>query len=254
VGTHLAVIATLALAILFSPETLVLGLVVASDKSVPRQTSFAFAFGAIAGIAFATGIGVLIAYLTGTGSGSPAEHTSWPGFVVRVVIALALLVIGLYRAVNAVRHKPIPDVSEPDHQPGRLRTRMTKRFPGLARQLNPDADLPVRRRIARAALAGFAVCGLHPKVFPIAIAAGHQLLDITDATDRALGIVVFAVIALVPAVAPAVIELVSPGAAGRIKDGYERFMKVHGRWVTAVLLLAVAAFVGHNALEHLPKG
>jgi hypothetical protein len=230
----------------------VLGLVVASDKVVPRQTSFAFAFGAIAGITFATGIGVLIAYLTGTESAATSHHGSWPGFLVRVVIALALLVIGLYRAVNAIRHKPIPDVSEPDHQPSRLRARITERFPALAGQLNPEADLPVRRRITRAALAGFAVCGLHPKVFPIAIAAGHQLLDITDASERALGIVVFAVIALVPAVAPAVIELGSPGAAGRIKDGYERFMKVHGRWVTAVLLLAVALFVGSNALEHLP--
>ncbi|CAN5130856.1 hypothetical protein BH09ACT8_BH09ACT8_07250 [soil metagenome] len=253
-GTHLAVLATLALAILFSPETLVLGLVVASDKVVPRQASFAFAFGAIAGITFATSIGVLIAYLTGTEGGSTPHHTSWPGFLVRVVIALALLVIGVYRAINAVRHKPIPDVSDPDYQPSGLRARITEHFPALARQLNPGADLPVRQRITRAALAGFTVCGLHPKVFPIAIAAGHQLLNITDVSDRALGIVVFAVIALVPAVAPAVIELVSPGAAGRIKDGYERFMKVHGRWVTAILLLAVAVFVGHNALEHMPRG
>lgn len=250
-STHLTVLATLALAILFSPETLVLGLVVASDKKVPRQASFAFAFGAIAGIAFATGIGMVIAHLTGA---SATHHNSWPGFLVRVMIAVALLAIGIYRAVAAVRHKPIADVSEPDHQPSRLRARITEHFPALARRLNPQADLPVRQRITRAALAGFAVCGLHPKVFPIAIAAGHQLLEITDRSERTLGIVVFAVIAVVPALAPAVIELVSPGASGRIKDSYERLMKVHGRWIIAVLLLAAAAFVGHNALEHLPKG
>ncbi len=75
------------------------------------------------------------------------------------MIAVALLVIGIYRAVAAVRHKPIADVSEPDHQPSRLRTRVTERFPALARQLNPQADLPVRQRITRAAMAGFAVCG-----------------------------------------------------------------------------------------------
>ena len=252
-STHLAVLATLALAILFSPETLVLGLIVASDKKVPRQASFAFAVGAIAGIAFATGIGMVIAHLTGAGSAS-AHHNSWPGFLVRVLIAVALLVIGIYRAVAAVRHKPIADVSEPDHQPSRLRTRVTERFPALSRQLNPQADLPVRQRITRAAMAGFAVCGLHPKVFPIAIAAGHQLLEISDRSERTLGSVVFAVIAVVPALAPAVIELVSPGASGRIKDRYEQLMKVHGRWIIAVLLLAAAAFVGHNAFEHLPKG
>ncbi len=61
-------------------------------------------------------------------------------------------------------------------------------------------------------MAGFAVCGLHPpKVFPIAIAAGHQILEIGHRPERALGAVVFAVIALIPALAPTVVELVRPG-------------------------------------------
>jgi Sap, sulfolipid-1-addressing protein len=246
VSTHLAVIATLALALLFSPETLVLGLVIVNDKKVPRQASFAFATGAIAGIAFSTGIGVGIAALTGTGS---TDHTSWPGFIVRILIAAALLAIGVRRAIGAIRHKPIADVSRPENRPSKLRTRLVERFPTLS----PKADLSARQRITRAGLAGFAVCGLHPKVFPIAIAAGHQILEITDRTERTLGAVVFAVIAVIPALAPTVIEIVRPGAAGRIKDGYERVMKVHGRWIVAVLLLGAAAVVGHNAFDHMPN-
>jgi hypothetical protein len=249
VSTHLAVLATLALALLFSPETLVLGLVVASDKKVPRQATLAFAGGAIAGIAFATGIGVGIAALTGAPDGASADHTSWPSFIVRILIAAALLAIGIHRAIGAVRHKPIADVSKPQRRPSRLRSRLTERFPGL----DLKADLSARQRITRAALAGFAVCGLHPKVFPIAIAAGHQILEITARPERTLGAVVFAVIAVIPALAPTVIELVRPGAAGRIKEGYERIMKVHGRWIIAVLLLAAAAVVTHNAFDHLPK-
>ncbi|MEZ0358533.1 GAP family protein [Mycobacterium sp. SA01] len=248
-STHIAVIATLAVALLFSPETLVLGLVVASDKVVPRQATLAFSAGAITGIAFSTGIGVGIAALTGAPNTSAAEHASWPGFIVRILIAAALLAIGIRRAVGAVRHKPITDVSKPQRRPGTLRTRLAGRFPGL----NPKADLPARQRITRAAMAGFAVCGLHPKVFPIAIAAGHQILEIGNRPERALGAVVFAVIALIPALAPTVIELVRPGAADRIKEGYERIMKVHGRWIVALLLLAAAAFVGYNAFDHLPK-
>ncbi|MBI3690216.1 MAG: hypothetical protein HY239_06030, partial [Mycolicibacterium aromaticivorans] len=77
--------------------------------------------------------------------------------------------------------------------------------------------------------------------------------EIGNRPERALGAVVFAVIALIPALAPTVIELVRPGAADRIKEGYERIMKVHGRWIVAVLLLAAAAFVGYNAFDHLPK-
>ncbi|AQT78401.1 hypothetical protein B1R94_02845 [Mycolicibacterium litorale] len=250
-GAHLAVLATLALAILFSPETLVLGLVVASDKKVPRPASFAFAVGAVAGIAFATGVGMLIAHLTGA-TAAP-HHNSWPSFIVRVLIACALLAIGLHRAAGAIRHKPIADPTATDRRRSSLRTGIVQRFPAVARRLSPDADLTVRQRLSRAGFAGFAVCGLHPKVFPIAIAAGHQLLIISNRSDRTLGIVVFAAIAVVPALAPAVIELVSPGASGRIKDGYERLMKVHGRWIIAVLLLAAAAFVFHNALDHMPR-
>jgi len=249
---HFAVLATLALAILFSPETLVLGLVIASDKKVPRQASFAFAIGAILGIAFATGIGLWMAHLSGAGAAT-AHRDTWAGFIVRVLIAVALLVIGVYRAVAAIRHKPIADVSDPDFRPSTVRTRLTDRFPELKQRLDPKADLTARQRIRRAGLAGFAICGLHPKVFPIAIAAGHQILEITDPSERTLGVVTFALISVVPALAPAVIEMIRPGAAGRIKDGYERIMKVHGRWIVAVLLLAAAAFVGHNAFTHLPK-
>ncbi|WP_328350431.1 GAP family protein [Mycobacterium sp. NBC_00419] len=252
-SAHLTVLATLALAILFSPETLVLGLVVASDKKVPRGAAVAFAAGGIAGVAFATVVGVMLAHLSGSGTSPAAHHDTWAGFILRAVIAAALLTLGLYRAVSAIRQKPIADVSEHKHDSGRLRARLTKLFPAAMHRLDPSADLTARQRVGRGAFAGFAVCGLNPKVFPIAIAAGHQILQISDRTERTLGVVIFAVIAVVPALAPAVIELVRPGSPARIKDGYERIMRVHGRWIVAVLLLAVGAFVAHNAFVHLPS-
>ena len=88
------------------------------------------------------------------------------------------------------------------------------------------------------------MCGLHPKVFPIAIAAGHQIVQITDRPARTLGIVLFAVIAVVPALVPLVIDMVKPGATVGIKEAYERIMKVHGRWIIALLLLGAGSFVG----------
>jgi len=120
--------------------------------------------------------------------------------------------------------------------------------------LDLNADLSTRGRITRAAGAGFAICGLHPKVFPIAIAAGHQIMQIADRPDRTLGFVVFAAIAVVPALVPAVIEVVSPGASSRTKDAYERMMKTHGRWITAALLIGSALFVGHDAWRAMPRG
>lgn len=250
-SSHLAAVATLALAILFSPETLVLGLVITGDKRNPRLAAAAFALGGIVGIAFATGVGLLIAHAAGTPS-TPEDHDTWTGFGVRVLIAVALLAIGLARAVNAIRHKPIADISKTEQKPSRLRAELVQHLPGVMKQFQPGAELTDRQRMRRALLAGFAMCGLHPKVFPIAIAAGHQIGQIADPGERTLAVVLFAAISVVPALLPAVIELVRPGASIRIKDGYERLMRVHGRWITATLLLSAAVIVGHNAWEHFP--
>jgi hypothetical protein len=251
-SSHFAVLASLALAIFFSPETLVLGLIIAGDKKVPRLAAFAFAAGGVIGIAFATGIGLWIAHAAGAGATAPTHH-GWPGFVLRLLIAAALLTIGVRRAINALGKKPISDISEPEHTPGRLRAALSRRFPALARQFDLEADLSVGQRIRRAGLAGFAMCGLHPKVFPIAIAAGHQIMQISDRPQRTLGIVLFAVIAVIPALLPAVIDLVNPGATVRIKNGYERIMKVHGRWITALLLLGAGSFVAYDAWRDMPR-
>ena len=250
-SSHLAAVATLALAILFSPETLVLGLIIAGDRKNPRLAACAFAVGAIVGIAFATGIGLLVAHFTSPHE-SVTHHGTWAGFTVRVIIALVLLYIGLSRAVNALRHKPITDITKDDQKPSRLRAELDKRFPALMREFQPGVELTPRQSITRGLIGGFAMCGLHPKVFPIAIAAGHQITQITGIGERAAGIVIFAVISVIPAVVPAIIELLHPGSPARIKESYERFMKVHGRWVTAALLLAAAAFVAHNAWEKFP--
>ena len=249
-SSHFAALASLALAIFFSPETLVLGLIMASDKKVPRLAALAYALGAVVGIAFATAIGLWVAHAAGTDSAG--RHGTWPGFIVRVVLAAALLVIGLRRAAGALRKRPIADPSDPEQKPSKVRAWFTQHFPTLMRQFDPEVDLPVRQRVARAGLAGFAMCGLHPKVFPIAIAAGHQITQITNPAQRGLGIAVFAAIAVVPAVAPLVIDFVSPGATIRIKEGYERIMKVHGRWITAALLVGVAMLLGHDAWEKFP--
>ena len=246
-SSHFAVLASLALAIFFSPETLVLGLIIAADKKAPRLAAAGYAIGGILGIAFSTGIGLWIAHASGTEAHGTSQH-GWPGFFVRVAIAAALITIGLRRAANAVRKKPITDVSAPEHKPSALRTALTKRFPSLDLQ----ADLPVPRRVGRAVLAGFAMCGLHPKVFPIAIAAGHQIFQIDQPGQRTLGIVMFAAIAVVPTLLPVLIDLVNPGATVRIKEGYERIMKVHGRWITAALLLVAGAYVGFEAIRDMP--
>lgn len=224
---------------------------VAGDKKVPRLTAFAFAIGAVLGIAFATGIGLWIAIASG--ADFHTRDGSWPGFIVRMLIAVALVTIGSYRAVNAFRRQPITDISKSANTPSGLWISLKQRFPKLMNRLDPNADFSVSQRIIRAALAGFAACGLHPKVFPIAIAAGHQIVQITDPRVRGVGVVLFAAIAVVPAVLPALIELIKPGSVVRIKESYENTMRVHGRWITALLLLGAGAVVAHEAWQLMPR-
>ena len=106
------------------------------------------------------------------------------------------------------------------------------------------------RRIARAGLAGFAMCGLHPKVFPIAIAAGHQTSR-SPGPANALGIVIFAVISVIPALTPAIIDVVAR------RDGrHQGVLRAHheGAWplIGALLLIGAGAFVGLDAWRDMP--
>lgn len=246
-SSHLAVLISLALAIFLSPETLVLGLIIAGDKQVPRRAALAYAVGGIAGITVATVIGLLIAHASGTESPA-ASHHGWPSFVVRMVIAAALLTIGLRRALGAIHKNPIPDISEPEQRPSRIRTLLSRLVPVL----DPDSTVPAQGRVTRAGMAGFAMCSLHPKIFPIAIAAGHQIFQIDDRANRALGIVLFGLISALPTLIPLIIDLIKPGSTVGIKEAYERVMKVHGRWITAALLIGAGTFVAYDAWHTMP--
>ena len=83
-------------------------------------------------------------------------------------------------------------------------------------------------------------------------AAGHEALQVSESSERVIGIVMFAVIALIPGLIPAVVETVHPGVSARIKESFEHFMKRYGRLISAAFILAVAAFVGNNARNDMP--
>ena len=247
---YIAALASLGLAILLSPEITVLGLIAASDRRIPRTCAWVFALGAAVGLAFALWIGFMMA------NSYKPSHTepTWTGFIVRSVIATLLLAVGTVRMVNAIRHKPVEKTPEQRERSllHRLKVWFTARFPWVAAIFDGKRDLPPARRAGRWGIIGFAVNGLHPKVFPIVAAAGHEALQMPTTDQRTFGVLLFAAIALVPSVVPAVIETIHPGISSRLKDSFERFMKVNGRWIGACFLVAVALFVAHNAWTDMP--
>ena len=250
---HLTVLASLGVAILLSPEILILGLIMACDKRAPRFVAWMYAIGAAIGL----GMGLVIGFLV-----APAPHSesaphapTWTEFAVRAAIAAILLTVGVQRAVGAMRKAPIEGEAEaegraPEGKKGlttRVKAWFKSKFPGFGK-----TDLPLWRRATRSALLGFATMGIHPKCVGVAIAAGHQALQIAGDEDRTFGILVFAVIAMLPAIAPAVIETAHSGASAAIKESSERFLKTNGRWISAAILLAAGAYVAWNAAREMP--
>ena len=250
---HLTVLASLGVAILLSPEILILGLIMACDKRAPRFVAWMYAIGASIGL----GMGLVIGFLV-----APAPHAesaphapTWTEFAVRAVIAAILLTVGVQRAVGAMRKAPIEGEAEAEGRAHEGKKGLTTRVKAWFKSKFPGfgaSDLPLWRRATRSALLGFATMGIHPKSVGIAIAAGHQALQISGDQDRTFGILVFAVISMLPAIAPAVIETAHSGASTAIKESSERFLKTNGRWISAVILLGAGAYVAWNAAHEMP--
>jgi len=250
-SAHFTFLLSLGLAILLSPENLLIGLVMAGDRKCPRLAALTYAIGAVGGIALGLSIGFLVAPAP-VAEGAPA-HPTWTQFIVRALLAGLLVGFGLQRAVRAIRHAPI--AGEPGEQgdgsrpslASRVKRWFAERFKGLG-----GREIPVWRRAMRSGVIGFATVGIHPKCLSVSIAAGHQAMQLTAGSDRILGIVLFAAVALVPSVTPLIVELVRPGGSGWIKEACERFMRTNGRWIAAVLLVGTGAFVAWHAVKSMP--
>ena len=254
---HLTVLASLGVAILLSPETLILGLIMACDKRAPRLVAWMYAVGAAIGLAMAVTIGLLVAPSSASAAAAGAKPATptWTEFAVRAAIAAVLIVIGVQRVMNAMRAAPIAEVEAQEAKvpkPGhgalsRLKAWFAEKFGG-----HIGKNLPTWRRCLRSGLLGFATMGIHPKCLAIGIAAGHQAMQVADEAQRSLGLTVFAAISMVPALAPAIIETARGGACAAIKESTERFMKTNGRWVSAAILLGAGAYVAVNAWHEMP--
>lgn len=251
--SHFAVLASLGLALLLSPETLVLGLVIASDRKAPKLAAWAYALGGLVGISFALAVGMILSpaplsAAASTVASAVAAHR-WRRFIVHAVIAAALLAIGVHRAFNAFEDTPIPD--EKETRGSRFWKGFAARFPSLAHLLDPASDLPHAQIGLRGALAGFAVCGLHPKIFPVAIAAGHQIEDMPQ-QQRLVGALLFVLVGAGATLVPPLLETIRPGSAGAAKAAIERLMEVYGRLAIALLLVGVGLHMARRAWELYP--
>jgi hypothetical protein len=236
---HLLILASLGGAILLSPEIVVLGLLAASERRTGRLSSAGFAVGAATGLSAAWLVGSWLK----PSSTSTSHAPTWTGFAIHLTIAASLLAIGLYRARNALHHRPVPGTPEEGEGKRSWSQRLLAKLSG--------ADAPPRRRLGLAFLLGVVSTGPNPKVFPVAIAASHQAA-LLEGGQRLAGIALFAAIALLPGLIPLAVELARPGGSAGIKESIERFMKGQGRWIAAGILVAAGLVVGVRAWDGRP--
>ena len=247
---YYAILASLGTAILLSPEITVFGLVAASDDRNPRLFSWAFGFGTIIGLAFALIIGFMLAKTHNT----TIHEASWAGFAVRATIASSLFIIGIYQLVNALRKTPIhKKQGQAEHSMAYYSGLWLKsHFPSIANRFDGSMEISNKQRAIHWGLLGFACDGLHPKIFPIVIAAGHETLQSASIEARIIGLLMFTAIALIPGFIPAVVETIHHGIASKIKESFETFMKRYGRFISTAFILTVTVLVGMSAKNNIP--
>jgi len=240
---HIAVLASLGAVIILSPEVLLLGLLAASDKKMPRRAAMSFAFGAAVGIAAWFLIGTFIAPSTH----HEEAHLGWPAFWIRVGIATMLLVLGTIRAIGAIRGSPVEPVRLPEQAHGEPRG-----LHALINRLLTTDGLPTPRRIVRAFMIGVVASGHSPKIFPVAMAAGYQAMQIHPVEDRVVGTIAFASLSVLPGLMPLAIEMLRPGSSAGLREVCERFMKRNSRTIVAILLIGIGLYVAWHAWSEMP--
>lgn len=145
------------------------------------------------------------------------------------------------------------DVTKTEQKPAGAR-RTQPALQSVMKQFQPGADLATPARLVRALLAGFAVGlrGYSPSRSPPAT----QISEITAPDQRTLAVVLFAVVAVqFHRCCRRHRNGSIPTRRSGIKDGYERVMKVHGRfWITAALLLSAALVDRPQRVGEVPRG
>ena len=185
-NAHLTVLASLGAAILLSPEILILGLIMASDRRAPKLVAWMFALGAAVGLAVGLVIGFVVApEAAPAATEAKPAHPNWAEFIVRALIAGALFWIGAQRLVHAWRAAPIDGADEGE---GHAKLGIVAKVKGwFASKFGGGADLSMPRRCVRSFALGFAVNGIHPKSLAVAIASAYwesRLESAMEASQR----------------------------------------------------------------------
>lgn len=231
----LTVCASLGIGIFLSPEILIIGLLLASDRSHPRANTLGYFLGSAAGILLLLGLGYFLTHSTGT------SHSSGVGWWLRVIFGVLLVGLGIHTFWRQLHKKPQP--AKTRHEGG-LGSKLMKLLP-VSEDDRPGGPLP---SLAICTGLSFLLTVVHLKTAGLAMGAGHQLHALPTPSELAAGLAAFLVPALLPTLIPLGLAVFFPETAVQARKVSQAVAEKHGGWILAVIFLLIGLDFLHGAL------
>ena len=230
----LAVCASLGFGIFVSPEILIIGLLLASDRSHPRANTLGYFLGSAMGITLLLAAGYFLTHST-----AAPTHPSGFSWWLRIVFGSALVFLGLHTLWKQLYRKP-----ETQPKENKLGAKLMKLLPVSE---EPRAGGPFFPLLLCIGLS-FLLTVVHVKTIGLAMSAGHTLHGAADQSAAIAALAAFLGLALLPTLVPLVLAILHPETAVKARKVSEAVAEKHGGWILAILLLLIGLDFLHGAL------
>lgn len=229
----LTVCASLGFGIFVSPELLVIGLLLASDRSHPRANTLGYFLGSVAGIALLLGAGYFLTHSTAP------THPSGFSWWLRVILGAALVALGVHTFWKQLYRKP-----EAKPKESKLGAKLMKLLP-VSEEPRPGGPFP---SLAICIGLSFLLTVVHVKTIGLAMSAGHTLHAAPDPAAAMVALAAFLALALFPTLFPLGLAIFHPETAAKARKVSEAVAEKHGGWILAIIFLLIGLDFLHGAL------
>ena len=230
----LTICASLGFGIFLSPEVLVIGLLLASDRSHPRANTLGYFLGAAGGIALLLGLGYFFTHSTAP------THPTGAAWWLRVVFGSLLVGLGTHTGWKQLHPKPKP--AHPKENG--LGAKLMKLLP-VSEAPRPGGPLP---SLGICTALSFLLTVVHLKTVGLAMGTGHQLHAAPDQASLTAGLSAFLALALFPTLLPLGLAVFHPETAVKARQVSEAVAAKHGGWILALIFLLIGLDFLHGAL------
>jgi len=233
----LAICASLGFGIFVSPEVLIIGLLLASDRSHPQANTLGYFLGSVVGIGLLLGAGYFL-----THSSSAPTHPSGFGWWLRVIFGGGLVLLGihtLWKQLYGKKEKP-----KRSHQETGLGAKLMKLLP-VREEPRPGGPLP---SLAICTGLSFLLTVVHVKTVGLATSAGHALHAAPNQAALSMALAGFLALALFPTLFPLGLAIFHSETAAKARQVSQAVAEKYGGWILAIILLLIGLDFLHGAL------